>query len=76
MTVHAGHNTEEIGCLSIEVFGDSIHFLFVQGTKVEVTLAFNDRVERVTETSNLQQALIYLYKKKKNKQKKSLNTCI
>lgn len=29
MTVHTRHNTEEIGRLSVEVFGNSIHLLSV-----------------------------------------------
>lgn len=60
MTVNTRHNAEEIGCLSIEVFSDTIHFLLVQSIESEVTLSLNDRVEGVTKTSYLQQALVYL----------------
>ena len=58
--METGHNTEEEGGLSVEVFSDSIHCLSVLWGESEVSSLLNHRAEHVTQTSDLQQALVNL----------------
>ena len=58
--METGHNTEEEGGLSVEVFSDSVHCLSVLWGESKISSLLNHRAEHITQASDLQQALVNL----------------